>query len=149
LPDDLVNLAEQREQVLESWDREREDFVPLGIAAAITLHVCLADAAIDVASDSYRNALNVAAAALSRLIPIYLEVDCPQSRELIDVDIAKHRFQNGATELHSRDGETMAPLRVNRHDVLAAIPKCRQAGLLVWLSPTASGPHSQEPGTGK
>jgi hypothetical protein len=74
-------------------------------------------------------ALNLAAAALSRLLPIYT-VDA-QSPRLVraEIDVGSGRFRDGATLYEHSDGTRVMPLFVTRNEVAAAVELVRDAAL--------------------
>lgn len=102
--------------------------LPLSVAAASAL--CrLPGAENDVSSEEYHTALNLAAAALSRVIPIYTVEG--QSRPLVraEIDLGSGRFRDGATLYEHANGTRVRPLLVARDGVAAAIEIVRNAGL--------------------
>jgi len=110
--------------------------VPLSVAAAFTFHqTCRSNEGL-LTADDYANALNIAAAALSRLIPIYT----PDERgNLIPVSIrlASQRFRGGATKIQCADGAILAPLAIVRGDVLPALIVIERSGI-EYLAPAAA-----------
>lgn len=127
--EDLVNLAREGERASREIDRLDETHVALCVAAAITLHRVHADAESVVTRADYEDALNIAAAALSRLITVFTVDDSRAGRNALRVDLVRYRFSRGATELRAHDGETIRRLSVSRSELLSAIPIMRRAGI--------------------
>ncbi len=100
--------------------------MPLSVAAAIAFHHAQRGTkAIESPSD-YMQALNLAAGALSRLIPIY--VMDKGLRVKVDVDLLSGEFSGGATVYRCDDGSTLAPLSVVRGDLASALSFMRKVG---------------------
>jgi hypothetical protein len=100
----------------------------LAIAAGIVFHQAHPGAASSVSRQDYEGALDLAAAALSRLIPVYVMRDPPGERATLMVDLTHARFARGAIELRVR-GETVGELSVARSDLLSAVSLIKRTGL--------------------
>jgi hypothetical protein len=79
----------------------------------------------------YEAALNVAAATLSWLVPVYTIGLVTGRRVPVPVNLLTQRFAGGATQLRSLDGEKLVePLFVRRPDLLFALPIIERAARL-------------------
>jgi hypothetical protein len=84
-------------------------------------------------------ALNMAAAALSRLAPVFRVEDPRHGRAKVAVNLATDRFARGATELRRGQGGALRDLSVRHGDLQSAVMLVKQAGLSFTfaLSPQA------------
>jgi ribosome-associated translation inhibitor RaiA len=129
MSDDRVDLMHDRLQTDEVLKSFLEGFVPLPVAAATTFHQAHGNSKAIVSRQDYDDALNIAAAALSRLIPIYLIRDPLEGRIALAFDLTKQHFARGATELRFHGGT--APLRdlsIRRSDLLSALSLIKRNG---------------------
>ena len=116
----MVDLRQECEQVEEIWTRSQASWVPLSVAAAFTFHQTRRNVANLLFPEEYANALDIAAAALSCLIPIYT----PDGRGLpvpVPINLAGQKFRGGATKVQCADGTVLAPLDIVRRDLLPAL----------------------------
>jgi hypothetical protein len=116
----VVDLRQECEQVEEFWTRGRASWVALSVAAAFAFHRTRRNVANLLFPEEYANALDIAAAALSCVIPIYT----PDGRGLpvpVPVNLARHRFRGGATKVQRADGTVVSPLDVVRRDLPPAL----------------------------
>jgi hypothetical protein len=121
-----VRLEVEAERATAELQQRGEDmYLPLAVAAAITFH--RSTKAI-VTRQDYDDALSIAAAALSRLIPIYALRDPRLGRVAIKVDLTEAQFARGATRLRSVD-KTDEDLSVVRRDLVAALSLIKRTGL--------------------
>jgi hypothetical protein len=130
MSDDRVDLMHDRLQTDEVLKSFLEGFVPLPVAAATTFHQAHGNSKAIVSRQDYDDALNIAAAALSRLIPIYVIRDPREGRIALAFDLTKQHFARGATELRFHGGT--APLRdlsIRRSDLLSALSLIKRTGL--------------------
>lgn len=74
MPRRLTALASQRVLAEQSWSFCEGEYVPLALAAAVLFHRLHVNAKVQASSDDYEDALNIAAAALARVAPIYMSV---------------------------------------------------------------------------
>jgi hypothetical protein len=102
--------------------------LPLAVAAAIAFHQAHGNTRAIVTRGDYNDALNIAAAALSRLIAIRVVRDPRDGRTPLTVDLTKMHFARGATELRSAS-ETIRDMSVARGELLSALSLIRCAGL--------------------
>lgn len=113
--------------------------MPLPAAAALTFHRTCRFGEERLSSIEYAGALDIAAAALSRLVPIYT-LDGEGMPVCVAVDLAQQRFHGGAREVLRGDGTVLSPLAISRGDLpraLATIGRLR----LEYLAPR----HLQDP----
>lgn len=128
MAEDSVRLEAEAERATALLQSGHDYYVPLAVAAAIAFHQAQGSTQAIVSRDDYDDALNLAAAALSRLLTIYVLRDARQGRVPLAVDLTRCRVARGATEL--RVGvETVCELSVSRHDLLAALALIKRAGL--------------------
>jgi hypothetical protein len=143
--DETINLATDRARVEELWCTDQSTYVPLQLAASFTVHaVGLGRPPHETAvtPNAHSDALNIAAAALSAVIPIYALQHGTQDWVAVLVDPVRHRFEDGATALRRRDGRMVLNLSVKRADVVSAIPIVERAGVTFYagLSAKTDGP---------
>jgi hypothetical protein len=128
MTDDQVRLEAESERVTAILQRGEDDYVPLAVAAALALHQVLGDTRAVVSRPDYDAGLNIAAAALSRFVPVYTSRDRAAGRVRVTVDLTRSHFARGATELRSAH-ETLGELSVARSDLLSALPIIKRTGL--------------------
>lgn len=129
MAEDEVRLEVEAERATaELQQRGGDTYMPLAVAAAITFHQVHHSTKAIVTRQDYDDALSIAAAALSRLIPIYSLRDPRLGRVAIKVDLTKAQFARGATQLRSADG-TDTELSVARRDLVAALSLIKRTGL--------------------
>jgi len=112
----------------------RDTYIPMPVAAAMTFHELHGRSKRVVYRDEYDAVLDLAAAALSRLIPVYT---LSKAQEPIEAkaDLLLYRFTNGATQLRARDGGSLLePLWVQRSRLLSASSFIRRAGFAYSFS---------------
>jgi hypothetical protein len=103
-------------------------YLPLPVAAAIAFHQSQGNTRAIITRQDYDDALNLAAAALSRLITIYVLRDPREGRVPLAVDLTKSQFVRGATKLRTGN-ETQGELSVARRELLSALSLIKRAGL--------------------
>ncbi len=123
------NLEAERLRMEQLWDSIKvHAALPLAAAKAFQqAHPARPVFLID--QDDYDEALNIAASALSRLIPIYVMGIDGQRVKVPPIDLRVQRFVRGATEIRSADGRSIDNLSVLRSDAVSAIPFVVRAGL--------------------
>lgn len=94
--------------------------MPLPAAAALTFHRTCRIGEDRLSSIEYAGALDIAAAALSRLVPIYT-LDGEGMPVTVAVDLALQRFHGGAREVLRADGTVLSPLGISRGDLPRAL----------------------------
>jgi hypothetical protein len=148
MSNDKVDLRIERSQTDQLLKTFQESFVPLPVAAATTFHQVHGNTNAIIGREDYDDALNIAAAALSRLVPIYTVLDPRDGRTPLTPDLTQQYFARGATELRSRDAA--APLRelsIRRSDMLSAISLIKRTGLPFSFAVTATPLHKDlDPG---
>ena len=98
----MVDLSEDCARVAQLWDGGGASRVPLCVAAAFAFHRTRRNAEGSLSPIEYAQALDIAAAALCRLAPIYT-LDGRAA-----IDLARQRFRGGAAELAGVDGTILA-----------------------------------------
>ncbi len=118
------------EQARQAW-QAGEPYVPLALAAALALHEAAVQQRMPLPDSP--EALDLAAAALSRVVTI-----CalhPRTRHVVplEIDLASGRFADGATLYKRRYGAAVEALVVRRDEVDGAMDLVREAGLSLFL----------------
>jgi hypothetical protein len=124
-----LHLEAERLNMEELWRSHQAAQVPLAVAAAITFHQVHGNTKAIVTRADYDDALNIAAAAISRLIPIYSLSDPRAGRVQLAVDLTKARFQRGATELYTPGGQAVRDMTVRRAEFASALSLIKRTGL--------------------
>ena len=128
MTEDRVRLEVEAERATAVFQSGQDYYVPLAVAAAIAFHQAQGSTKAIVSRDDYDDALNLAAAALSRLLTIYVVRDTRQGRVPLAIDLTSSRFARGATELNLT-AESVSELSVSRYELLAALALIKRAGL--------------------
>ncbi len=126
----------------------QQQFIPLTVAAAIAFHQAQRGRKAIQSPSDYIEALNIAAGALSRLIPIYVMDDGVGMRVTIDVELLHGEFTGCATGYRADDGSMFKPLSVMRDDLTTALSVMRRVGPTLAFAVTApkqEAPASPEP----
>lgn len=124
----VVDLRKDFAQVEQTWRSSQEFCVLLSVAAAFTFHQTRRDKEKLLSPNEYANALDIAAAALSCLIPIYTP-DGRGEQIPVSVNLARQRFCGGATKVQCDDGAIFTPLSIVRGDVLPALIAIERSGI--------------------
>lgn len=97
------------------------------------------------------DALNIAASALSRLLPVYVIDEATHAPVATKVDVANGRFLHGAREFRRSNGALVTSMSVKRDELAAALPLIRRVGIPFDLAigDGISPPPSRKPGPGK
>ncbi|MGE5639586.1 MAG: hypothetical protein ACM30H_05780 [Clostridia bacterium] len=136
-----LELEAERRRAEAAWKGGASEYVALPVAAAIAFHQAHHATRTIVSRHDYDEALNMAASALSRLIPIYRLAGPALGREVVAVDLVRQRFARGATRLRSADGsETSDELSVMRGNLQLALDEIRRVGVPFSL---AFGPERE------
>lgn len=122
----MVELRDDCARVARLWNGSQARDVRLALAAAFAFHQMRRDGEERLSPHDYSHALDIAAAALSRLIPIYT-LDPYGERVAAAVDLAQHRFRGGGAEMLRVDGTIVAPLDIVRRDLLPALTRLEGA----------------------
>jgi len=130
----VVDLREDCAQVEQAWRGSQERSVQLPVAAAFTFHQTRRNDKRLLSPDDYANALDIAAAALSCLIPIYTPDERGNPVALSSISLARQRFRGGAARIQCDDGAILAPLAIMRNDLLPAIILIERSGI-EYLAP--------------
>ena len=123
-----LSLEVERLRAERIWHSMLGQHVPLSVAAATTFHQVHGNTKAIVTRKDYDDALNIAASALSSLVPVYT-VDARQRRVEVSINLVAQRFALGATQLRSADGGLIDNLSVQRSDLLFALTIVKRAGL--------------------
>lgn len=123
-----LSLEVERLRTESLWRSMLGQHVPMSVAAATTFHQVHGSTRAIVSRRDYDDALNIAASALSSLVPVYA-LDAGQRRVELAVNLVQQRFALGATQLRSADGNVVDHLSVERADLLFALTIVKRAGL--------------------
>ncbi len=129
MQDRLIQLDQEFARINELWRALREKHAPLPVAAAYTYHQVHATAKATMPLAGYHRDLNIAAVALSRLVPVYAPQDSDGKPVVLAIDLCRQRFADGGRALRCHDGRTITGLSVLRADALPAIALIRREGL--------------------
>lgn len=129
MPKEEVRLEQERQRTEELLQNASDAYTPLAVAAAIVFHQAHGNTRAIVTRQDYEDALSIAAAALSRLVPLYTLRDPREGRVTVAVNLVHQRFRRGATELHGDDGSVTRDLSVRRSDLVSALSLVKRAGL--------------------
>ena len=130
MPDRTVSLEVEKLLVDDVWDGLRGTHAPLPVAAAFAFHQVQYNAKGTAPFAGYSRDLNIVAAALSRLCPIYTLIDDREGPIPLPVDLIRQRFTNGASQLYCMDGGFFfTRLSIRRVDVPPAVNLIKNAGL--------------------
>jgi len=128
MPDVVIRLEIESQRTNALLQRLDNPYFPLAVAAAIAFHQAHSSALTCVSQRDYDGALDIAAAALSRLIPVYTLREPQGRRVTVVVDLTRARFARGATELRSA-ADTVGELSVARNDLVSALSLVKRIGL--------------------
>jgi hypothetical protein len=133
----MVDLGKDRALIAQLWDGSQASRLPLSLAAAVMFHQTRVDADGDepLSWIEYARALDIAAAALSRLLTIYT-MDGDGEPVPAAIDLSRQRFRGGASELRGEDGSILAPLVIERSDLPPAILRIGRTRI-EYLAPRA------------
>lgn len=123
-----LSLEVERLRTERLWRAIRGEYVPMAVAAATTFHEVHGTPKAIVTRKDYDDALNIAAGALSSLVPVYA-LDPRGHRTAVAINLVTQRFALGATQLRSADGHVVDNLSVRRADLRFALSIVRRAGL--------------------
>jgi hypothetical protein len=140
-----LSLEVERLRVEAQWQAARDEFVPISLAAAATFHQVHPSSKAVVNRGDYEDALNIAASALSRIVPVYTVGAVTQRRVQVPVNLVLYRFVDGATQLRANDGKVFEALVVKRSDVLFAISIIKRAGLPFSFAVVPAEPPAAPP----
>jgi hypothetical protein len=128
MTEDQVRLELEAERTTALLQSAQEHYLPLPVAAAIAFHQAHGNTKAIVTRRDYDDALNIAAAALSRLVTIYVLRDPREGRTPVSIDLTIMQFARGATKLRSAQ-ETIGELSVARGELLSALSLIKRTGL--------------------
>lgn len=130
----MVDLRVDCEHVRKLWRGSADSHVPLSLAAALAFHEARNGAPSIVARVEYEDGLDMAAAALSRLVTIYAIDNGTRQPVAENFDLRSGRFRQGATVYELADGRTLAPLVVQREHLAPAVELIRSTGIPFQLA---------------
>ncbi len=126
--DQRLSLEVERLRTEHIWRAILGEQVPMAVAAATTFHQVHGTTKAIVTRKDYDDALNIAAGALSSLLPVYTR-DAKGNRSEVPINLVTQRFALGATQLRSAEGHVITNLSVQRSDMLFALSIVKRAGL--------------------
>lgn len=129
----VVDLRRDCEQVRKIWCSSADSHVPLSLAAALAFHEAHGSVTA-VPEREYEDGLDLAAAALSRLVTIYALDDSTRQPVPGHFDLGAGKFRHGATVYELADGGTMTPLVVQREHLETAVALIRSTGIPFQLA---------------
>jgi hypothetical protein len=137
----MVNLEAEQARANDALRGLENSYVPLAVAAAVAFHQASDGMETIVTREDYEDALCMAAAALSRLAPVYQLRDLPEGRVTLHVDLTQRRFARGATELRGGNQPAARDLSIRYGDLQSALSLIKRAGVSFTfaLSPASSG----------
>jgi hypothetical protein len=143
---DLQHEHARTDQLVKSFG---EGYVPLPVAAAMTFHQVHGNTRAIVSRDDYDDALNIAAVALSRLVPLYVIGDPRDGHTPLSPDFTRQHFARGATELRCADAPPVRDMSIKRSDLLSAVSLIKRAGLpfAFAIERAPEAPGSEPPST--
>jgi hypothetical protein len=133
--EDPVRLEVEAERNNELLTRTADYYLPLCVASAVAFHQAHGNTKAIVSRQDYDDALNIAAAALSRLLTVYVLRDPRAGREALVVDLTRSHFAHGGTELKSLE-ETVGELSVARRELVSALSLIKRTGLAFSFAAT-------------
>lgn len=128
MTDPLVHLELEAERTTALLQGTHDFYLSLPVAAAIAFHQAHRNTKAIVSRQDYDDALNIAAAALSRLLTIYVLRDPREGRVALPIDLTQMHFTRGATRLRSGN-EIIGELWVARRELVSALSLIRRTGL--------------------
>lgn len=124
----MVDLWRDCEQVRKLWHSSADTHVPLPLAAALAFHEAHGSPTV-VPLLEYEDGLDLAAAALSRLVPIYAIDEGTRLPVPGHFNLGAGKFRHGATTYELADGTAMTPLVVPRDPLATAVELIRSTGI--------------------
>ena len=132
-----IDLDRERARTDAQWRAAAaEAHMPLAVAAALTFHQVNGNTKAIRTRQEYDDALNIAAMALSRLIPVYGMGDPREGRHALSVDLGKQSFVRGATRLRTGDAVSVMELSIRRADLASAIGLLKRRGMPFLVPPS-------------
>ena len=116
------------------WRHSGEAYVPLSVAAAAAFHAVYHSTKAIKNRRDYDDALNMAASALARHIPVYALGNPSEGRQALTISPTRDSFVRGATRLRRGDASLVADLSVLQSDLASALAQLRAGGLPLFLA---------------
>jgi len=129
----VVDLRRDCEQVKKVWRSCVDVHVPLPLAAALAFHEAHGSVTV-VPQLEYEDGLDLAAAALSRLVTIYALDNGTRQPVPGHFDLGAGKFRHGASVYELADGSTMTPLVVQRAHLAPAVALIGSTGIPFQLA---------------
>ena len=131
----MVDLVADREEVVDLWNGRQTQRVQLSLAAAYVFHQTRRGDESALTGNEYATALDIAAAVLSCLVPIYT-VNQLGEWIAVSVDLTRQKFRGGATQLLRADGAIVESMSIVRSDVRHALLAIERGGVeITYLAP--------------
>jgi hypothetical protein len=127
-PISSIDLGADREEVEGLWRDSQAQYVRLSLAAAFVFHQTRRGNEAALTGNEYAEALDIAATVLACLVPIYT-VNGLGKWTAVVIDLSRHKFRGGATQLQRADGAFMTPMSIVRDDARHALQEVARAGL--------------------
>jgi hypothetical protein len=125
-----IDLRENGEDVRRAWRASEGSHVPLALAAALAFHETYDRGRESMALRDYEDALDLMAAALSRLITVFRIDEHTRLPVPVRLDLGAGRFRNGASMYEQPRGRTaLNPLVVLRAELPAAVDRVKAVGV--------------------
>ena len=124
----MVDLVADREEVVGLWNGRQAPRVQLSLAAAYVFHQTRRGDEAAFTGNEYAAALDIAAAALSCLIPIYT-VNQLGEWIAVHIDLTRQKFRGGATQLLRADGAIVESMSIVRNDARHALAALERGGV--------------------
>lgn len=125
----MVDVRKDGEYIRELWRTSDGSHVPLSLAATLAFHEAHDGAGASMPEPEYDNALDLAAAALSRLLTVYTIDQHTRRPVSAPVSLATGRFRYGATVYEHSNGRATTSLMVQREEVAAAMEVIKATGI--------------------
>ncbi len=116
------------------WRHSGQAYLPLSVAAAAVFHAVHHGTRAIANRQDYDDALNIAATAIARLMPIYVVEDPRRGRRPVSIDLTSDTFVRGATRLRRANGSSVSDMSVLTSDLHSTIAQLRKAGLPLFLA---------------
>lgn len=131
------------EEIRRAWLAAEGPHVPLPLAAAWAFHEAHDALPAAMPRLEYEDALDLIAAALSRLVALYTIDERTQEPVPARFNLATGRFRGGATVYERKyGGRTMSSLVVQREQLPAALQVIKATGIPFHFEPPARATRS-------
>lgn len=134
----MVDLRADGDKVRKLWRGSEALHVPLSLAAALAFHESYGGPDAIMQRLDYDDALDLIAAALSRLVTIYKVDESTRSPVSVQLNLGSGKFRHGATVYEYRNGRALGSLMVQRAHVPAAVELIKAVGIPFQIGSGAS-----------